>query len=88
MNGTHLKPADQGVTDFIMEKLTPLVIQTTPTPKILSITVRLTAVEYPGTNAPHDDTEGEENNSENSIVDGCLFRSPVTVSPIRIYDGH
>lgn len=87
INGTHLKPADQGVADLIVEKLTPLVVQTTPAPKILSIAVCLAAVEYPGTNAPHDDAESEEDDGENSIVDCYLLRPPVTVSPLRIYDG-
>lgn len=84
---THLKPADQDVADLILEKLTPLVVLTTPAPKILSVTIRLAAVEYPSTDAPHDDAKDEDDDGENSIVDCCLFRSPVTMSPMRIYDG-
>ena len=87
MEGTRLKPADQDVADLVLEKLTPLVVFATPAPKILSVTIRLAAVEYPGADAPHDDAKGEEDDGENGIVDCCLFRSPVTMSPMRIYDG-
>lgn len=88
MNWAHLKPANKSVANIVMEQLASLVVIATPAPDILSITIRLAAVEDSRTNAPHDNTEGEECDGEDCVVNRCLLCSLVTASPICPYDSH
>lgn len=62
--------------------MSSLIVHAGPTPHIFVVVLRFALVESGGTDTPHDNTEYEECNSEDSVVSGDLFGSMVTSSPV------
>jgi hypothetical protein len=84
----YLKTADKGIGDIILEEMSSLVIHARPTPHILVVVLRFTLVEESGTYSPHDDTEDEESDGEDSVVSGHLFSSMMSRSKVGADDEH
>lgn len=82
MFGAHLKSADQGVGNIILEELFALVVLAAPAPDVLTISTGSASLQHTCCNAPHDKTEHEGRNGKVSVVDGSFLGSPVTSSPV------
>lgn len=83
---TYLNAADELVVDLLIESLSPFIIYARPTPNILPLAIIPRPLQDASRDSPHDDTEEEEPNGEDGVVDAGLFGSPVTPAEVRPED--
>lgn len=83
---THLKAADEGIGDIVLEEMSSFIVDARPAPHIFVVVLRFTLIEYCCTYSPHDDTEDEESNGEDSVVSGNLFGSVMAMSTVGDHD--
>ena len=82
----YLKSAYQCIVDVLLEYIFALAIFAGPAPHILAVPILLAFIQYCSTDSPHDYTEREESYREDGVIDGGLFCSLMTASPICVKD--
>lgn len=80
----YLKSANKSIINVFLEGLLSLSVFASPPPHIFGVAVLFAFIEYCSANGPHDDAEDKESNSEDSVVDCGLLRSPMASSPVRV----
>jgi len=71
-----------------LEEGAALVILAAPTPNVLAIAVGAGLIEECGGDAPHDDAETEEEDSEAGVVHSNLFGPLVPATYVAVEDDH
>lgn len=79
---TYLQSANKGIIDFLGKELAALVVQTRPAPNILIAAIAFGSLKNSSCHSPHDCTEDEETDCEESVINRDLFSSSVTSSPV------
>ena len=77
-----LEAADQGVVDVLVEEGFASAVFAAPPPHVFPSAFSAGLVEDGGADGPHDDTEDEEPDGEDGVVDGCFLGSSMTTTEV------
>lgn len=81
-----LNTANELIVNILGVDVTAFIINTRPAPNILIPGIASRSLQHTSGNGPHDDTQDEEANSKDGVVNGCLFRSAMPAAVVRPED--
>jgi hypothetical protein len=79
LKGEYLELENQCVIDFLTKYLPTLIMRIGPSPNILISTPALIPLKYSSSNAPHNNFENKENQSEHRRIGGYTFSSAMSI---------